>query len=91
MDQTEGIPILQIGHDPRRRLRVVSQMLLNLNAPGRIELIIHIGQKVGFGDGVRHRILLRYAGLDACFESAPTPRSLTRNLARRHVHGPAGT
>ena len=57
MEQPEGIPVLQIGHDPRGRLRIAGEMLLDLDPPGGVELVIHIGEKVRFGDGIRHRIL----------------------------------
>jgi hypothetical protein len=56
--QSKGIPILQIGHDACRRLRSMGEVFLDLDPPGGVELIIHISQKVRFGDRVRHPVLL---------------------------------
>jgi hypothetical protein len=56
--QPEGIPILQIGHDACGRLRSMGEVLLDLDPPGRVELVVYVSQKVRFGDRVRHRVLL---------------------------------
>ena len=97
VEQPQGIAILQIGHDPRGRLRSVGEMLLDLDPPGRVELVVHIGQKVGFGDGVRHRAppTMRRRGRlpsDGCGRSVPAskPRSAARARPRRDMSVPTG-
>ena len=88
--QPEGIAILEIGHDPRSGLRIAGKMLLDLDAPAGVELVIDIGEKVGFGDRVRHRILRRRAGLDAWLRMVEH-RIPPRIPAGRHGRGLSGT
>jgi hypothetical protein len=57
VDQPEGIAIFQISHDPSGGIRIAGEMLLDLNPPRGGELVIHVGEEVCFGDGIRHRLL----------------------------------
>ena len=55
--QPEGVAVLQVRHDLHGRFRVMGQIVLDLDPPRGIELLVHIGEEIGFGDGIRHRIL----------------------------------
>jgi hypothetical protein len=57
VNQPEGIAVFQIGHGSRRRFWIAGEMLLDLDPPGGVELVVHVGEEIAFGEGIRHQIL----------------------------------